>query len=58
MLTGLGGTAPSEAYHFDSNGMHIYFYEGHSIDKLYFFGYQRSINPVIASPQASVPLIS
>ncbi len=37
-LTGLGGTAPSEGYHFDSNGMHIYFYEGHSIDKLYFSG--------------------
>ena len=35
-LTGLVGTAPAEAYHFDSNGMHIYFYEGHSIDKFFF----------------------
>ncbi len=29
------GTAPAEAYHFDSNGMHIYFYEGHSIDTIF-----------------------
>ena len=46
-LTGLDGTVPAEAYNFDSNGMHIYFYEGHSINNLYFSSLQRSTNPVI-----------
>ncbi len=54
-LTGLGGTVSAD---FDSNGMHINFYEGHSNDKSYFSCHQRSANPVSASPQVSVPLIS
>ncbi len=33
----LGGTAPAEAYHFDSNGMHINFMKDIQFDKLYIF---------------------